>query len=47
LQSQVEKNIQLLNDKNQEIEDTLRRMQNREEVAIDDVIVPAAPVYKQ
>ena len=40
-------NIQLLHQKNEDIEDMLRRMQNKEEISIDDVIVPAAPVYKQ
>ncbi len=47
LQNQVEQNITLLQSKNDEIKDVLGRMENREEVAIDDAVVATAPLYKQ
>lgn len=46
-QNEVEKNIRLLNEKDEEIKTILEKMENREDVNIDDVVIPTAPLYKQ
>ena len=47
LQNDVERNITILNEKNAEIKEILARMENREELDIDDAVVPTAPLYRQ
>ena len=37
----------MLKEKDVEIKEVLRKMENREEVNIDDAVVPTAPLYKQ
>ena len=46
-QNEVERNITLLQEKDDEIRDTLSKMEGREDVDIDDIVVPAAPLYRQ
>ena len=46
-QNEVERNITLLQEKDEEIKEVLAKMENREEVDIDDAVVPAAPLYRQ
>jgi len=43
----VEENIRQLRQKDEEIRDALSKMESSEEVNIDDVIQPSAPLYKQ
>lgn len=47
LQNEVEKNIRLLREKDEEIKVILDKMENRDEVSIDEAVVPTAPLYKQ
>ena len=46
-QNEVERNITILTEKNEEIKNVLSRMENREEVDIDEAVVPTAPLYRQ
>jgi len=46
-QNVVEENIRQLRQKDDEIRDALTKMDSTEEVDIDDVIQPSAPLYKQ
>jgi len=46
-QNDVERNIRLLQDKDAELKDALGKMENREELSIDDAVQPTAPLYKQ
>ena len=46
-QNEVERNITILTEKNEEIKNVLTRMENREEVDIDEAVVPTAPLYRQ
>ena len=39
----VERNIRLLQEKDEEMKDALGKMENREEVSIDDAVQPTAP----
>lgn len=47
LQNEVEKNIRLLREKDEEIKVILDKMESRDEVSIDEAVVPTAPLYKQ
>ncbi len=47
LQTDVERNIALLTEKNEEIQNVLTRMENREQLDIDEAVVPTAPLYRQ
>ena len=46
-QNEVERNITVLTEKNGEIKNILTRMENREQVDIDEAVVPTAPLYRQ
>lgn len=47
-QSEVDRNIELLKRKDEELSEALEKMENQSENNdIDDVIVPTAPLYKQ
>ena len=46
-QNVVEENIRQLRQKDEEICEALTKMDSSEEVQIDDVIQPSAPLYKQ
>ena len=46
-QNVVEENIRQLRQKDDELRDSLTKMDSSEEVDIDDVIQPSAPLYKQ
>ena len=46
-QNEVEQNISLLRVKTEEITDVLQKMDNKEEVNIDDAVVPTTPLYRQ
>ncbi|XP_070532900.1 tumor susceptibility gene 101 protein-like [Ptychodera flava] len=46
-QNDVEKNIRLLKEKDEEIQKVLSKMEDQEDVNIDDAVVPTAPLYKQ
>jgi len=43
----VEENIRQLRQKDDDIRDALTKMESSEDVDIDDVIQPSAPLYKQ
>jgi len=43
----VEENIRQLRQKDEEVRDALTKMESSEEVNIDEVIQPSAPLYKQ
>lgn len=47
LQNEVETNIALLQEKTEEMTDSLTKMETRESVGIDDVVFPTAPLYRQ
>lgn len=48
LQAEVDRNIELLKKKDEELTEALEKMENQSENNdIDDVIVPTAPLYKQ
>lgn len=48
LQAEVDRNIDLLKKKDEELSEALEKMENQSENNdIDDVIVPTAPLYKQ
>lgn len=47
-QAEVDRNIELLKKKDEELTEALEKMENQSENNdIDDVIVPTAPLYKQ
>ena len=46
-QNVVEENIRQLRQKDDEIRDAVTKMESSEEVEIDDIIQPSAPLYKQ
>ncbi|XP_006819298.1 tumor susceptibility gene 101 protein-like [Saccoglossus kowalevskii] len=46
-QIDVEKNIKLLTEKDDEIKKVLAKMENEEEINIDEAVVPTATLYKQ
>lgn len=47
-QTEVDRNIELLKRKDEELSEALEKMENQSENNdIDDVIVPTAPLYKQ
>ena len=46
-QNVVEENIRQLRQKDDELRDTLSKMESSEEVNIDEVIQPSTPLYKQ
>ena len=46
-QNDVERNIAVLTEKNEEIKNVLSRMENREQVDIDEAVVPTTPLYRQ
>ena len=47
-QAEVDRNIDLLKRKDEELSDALEKMENQSENNdIDDVIIPTAPLYKQ
>lgn len=48
VQAEVDRNIELLKKKDEELSEALEKMENQSENNdIDDVIVPTAPLYKQ
>ena len=47
LQSDVEDSLSRLQLKEQEVRQVLSKMENSEEVNIDEIIQPSAPLYKQ
>lgn len=48
LQAEVDRNIELLKKKDEELSEALEKMENQSENNdIDDVIIPTAPLYKQ
>lgn len=47
LQKQVEANTRELKQKNEEIEESLRKMEGREEIDPDEAVTPTAPLYRQ
>jgi ESCRT-I complex subunit TSG101 len=47
LQSDVERNTTLLQEKNEEMASVLSRMENNDDLDIDDAVTPTAPLYKQ
>jgi len=46
-QNEVEHKITLLQEKNEELLAAIAKMENKEEVDIDEAVVPTAPLYKQ
>lgn len=47
-QAEVDRNIELLKKKDEELSEALEKMENQSENNdIDDVIIPTAPLYKQ
>ncbi|KFM73485.1 Tumor susceptibility 101 protein, partial [Stegodyphus mimosarum] len=46
-QSQMEKNIHILRSKEEEINELLAKVENQDEVDIDEAVVAPAPLYKQ
>jgi ESCRT-I complex subunit TSG101 len=46
-QNDVERNIRLIQEKDAELKEALSKMENKEEVSIDDAVQPTAPLYKQ
>lgn len=46
-QNEVERNITILNEKNSELQEALEKMEGKEEVDVDEAVVPTAPLYKQ
>ena len=47
LQNEVERNVAILQQKDEEIQQLLEKMDGQEQVDIDDAVVPTAPLYKQ
>ena len=47
LQSEIGANITLLKQKDGEVKDTLSRLENQEQITIDDAVVTTAPLYRQ
>ena len=47
VQNEVERNITILQEKDEEISEVVGKMEGKEDVNIDDVVVPAAPLYRQ
>lgn len=45
--TELESNIQVLRDKNEEMQEILSRLEGQESVDIDEVVVTTAPLYKQ
>ncbi|XP_018320962.1 tumor susceptibility gene 101 protein isoform X2 [Agrilus planipennis] len=45
--SDLEKNILLLKDKEQELENAIERLSNQESIDVDDAVITTAPLYKQ
>ena len=43
----MERNITILQEKDEEISGVVNKMEGKEDVNIDDVVVPAAPLYRQ
>lgn len=46
-QNEVERNVTILQEKDEELCSVLEKMENSEEVDIDDAVVPTAPLYRQ
>ena len=46
-QNDVERNTSLLQEKNEEMTSVLARMENNDELDIDEAVTPTAPLYKQ
>ena len=46
-QNEVERNTMLLKEKDDELTAVLEKMDNTEEVQIDDAVTPTAPLYRQ
>ena len=44
---EVEKNIQLMRQKDEEIKQALAKTEGKEELDIDDAVTPTTPLYKQ
>jgi ESCRT-I complex subunit TSG101 len=47
LQSEIGANIILLKQKDGEVKETLSRLENQEQINIDDAVVTTAPLYRQ
>lgn len=47
LQTEIDSNKQLLKQKDGEVKETLARLENQEQVSIDDAVVTTAPLYRQ
>jgi ESCRT-I complex subunit TSG101 len=47
LQSDLDKNITLLKDKEQELDKAIERLSSEEEIDVDDAVTTTAPLYKQ
>lgn len=43
----MEANTRELKQKNEEIEESLRKMEGREEIDPDEAVTPTAPLYRQ
>ena len=46
-QNDVQSKISLLEQKNKEMTEMLSKLDNKDEVNIDDAVVPTAPIYRQ
>lgn len=46
-QSELDKNIAILQDKEQELDKAIARLANQESIDVDDAVTTTAPLYKQ
>ncbi|ELU15363.1 hypothetical protein CAPTEDRAFT_155778 [Capitella teleta] len=46
-QNEVERNITLLQEKDEELRSSLEKVEGKEDIPIDDIVLPAAPLYRQ
>lgn len=47
MQNEVEQNITVLQEKTEEVKASLEKLEGKEDLPIDDIVVPAAPLYRQ
>lgn len=47
IQTEIDGNIQLLKQKDEEVKETLSRLENQDQLSIDDAVVTTAPLYRQ
>lgn len=47
LQNDLNKNITLLQDKEQELDKAIERLSNQDPIDVDDAVTTTAPLYKQ